>query len=70
MDMMKYIDLMDEYIENVKEENRPLTVEDILFMNALVDLAAVDRNITEEELDYIEETLHIWQKEFKKGDLL
>lgn len=69
MNMMAYINLIDDYIENVKDEGRPFDGEDILFLNNIVNLAASDRNITEKELECIEETLHIWEKELKKGNL-
>ena len=67
MDVMIYIDLMDECVYKAKDENRALTEEDILFMNGLVNLAVVDRNISEEDLKCIENTLHMWEKE-RLGD--
>lgn len=68
MNMMNYIDLMDSYIESIKYEGRPFDGEDILFLNNVINLAASDRNIAEKELECIEETLHIWHREYKKGN--
>ena len=66
MNFMNYIDLIDLCVERAQNENRPLDSEDILFIGELEKLAAIDKNINEQELECIEYAVEMHKEEYEK----
>lgn len=66
MELMNYIDLIDLCVMRAQEENRELDGEDIFFMNELEKLAAIDKNVDDDEFKCIAYTVNMHREEYEK----